>query len=302
MLETKQIRYFVAVAEERHFSRAADRLCITQSALSIQIGNLERQLGARLLNRNKKTNVTLTVAGQMFLDEAYETLEKVEHAEDVGRRAGRGEVGHIKCGYVASAAFSGVLPKLLRQFRAGFPNVTIDLQEIDTPHQLDGIVRQQLDVGIIRPRPSYPPNITAHCIHSEDLYVALPSSHPLAGNKSISVKKLLDETFIVPQFAEAAGFELQITAMLGEASLEERRIIKTRDFLTAVTLVSAEYGVAITPKSVSRLNIENVAFIPLLKEKSVADLSLIHRKDEDNEVVLNMLKLTDTDAKQTDCE
>ena len=117
MLDVRQLRYFVAVAEDLHFTRAADHLHVAQSALSLQVQQLEAQLGTRLLARSKRSAVALTDAGILFLIEARRALEQMERAEAVGQRAGRGELGHVAIGYVASAAISGVLSSTIQAYR-----------------------------------------------------------------------------------------------------------------------------------------------------------------------------------------
>ncbi|WP_086931128.1 LysR substrate-binding domain-containing protein [Agarilytica rhodophyticola] len=287
MLDSKPLRYFVATAEERHFSRAADRLFVTQSALSTQILNLEKSLGTKLLNRNKRSLVTLTTAGQLFLDEARKALAQIDYAEHIGKRAGRGEVGHIKVGYVASAVFSGLLPKVLRIFHEKWPGVTLSLQEITTPKQYSAISSQQLDIGFVRPHSQLDSRIKTKILHYEDLRVALASNHKLASMSTISVDMLHTESFIEPQFDEPAGFEQQVALILGNQA-KHRVTHKTRDFLTAVTLVSSGYGVAIVPKSASNLSIDNVVFLPLENNTIRAELAIAFREDETSEAVLNM--------------
>jgi DNA-binding transcriptional LysR family regulator len=139
MLETRQLRYFVAVAEDLHFTKAADRLHVAQSALSEQVKQLEVQLGARLLARSKRSAVTPTDAGAFFLVEARHALEQVERAEAAGRRAGRGELGHVAIGYGASAAVSGVLSSAIRAYRSRRADVTLHLDEMRAPQQLAAI-------------------------------------------------------------------------------------------------------------------------------------------------------------------
>ena len=152
MLDTRQLRYFVAVAEDLHFTKAADRLHVAQSALSTQVKQLETQLGARLLARGKRSAVALTEAGVLFLVEARRALEQVERAEAAGRRAGRGELGHVAIGYVPSAAVSGVLSSAVRAYRAQRSDVILQLDEMESPKQLAAIIESRLDVGLIRAR------------------------------------------------------------------------------------------------------------------------------------------------------
>lgn len=290
MLDTKPIRYFIAVAEELHFSRAAERLFITQSALSVQISNLEERLGTRLLNRKKRSAVSLTEPGKLFLIEARIALEQLGHAENIGRRAGRGEIGHVQIGYVASASFSGILTMILREFHAAMPDVTISIEEMATPRQFEAINLNRLDIGFLRPRPNLNSGITTHIIHSEGLCVALPQSHPLSALNEIAIHELKEETFIQPQFEETFGFGQQVSQLLGK-EFGDMETLKVRDFLSAATLVSSEFGVAIVPVSIKALSLENVIFIPLKTGESIAELAIAYRSDELSSAVLSLINI-----------
>ena len=208
-MELRHLRYFVAVAEELHFGRAAERLRIAQSALSTQIQALERHLGVRLLQRSKRSTVAVTDAGTLVLEEARQTLRQAERTELVGRRAGRGELGRVEIGYVVSAALAGVLSSTVSNFRRNHPAVDIRVQELATPRQLDELAAGRLDVGLLRPRPRYPPGVVAVRVLREALMIALPQGHPLAtrGARSVRAAALADEEFVVPHFEEEeSGF------------------------------------------------------------------------------------------------
>jgi DNA-binding transcriptional LysR family regulator len=209
MLDTRQLRYFVAVAEDLHFTRAADRLHVAQSALSTHVKQLEAHLGTRLLARSKRSAVALTDAGIMFLVEARRALEQVERAEAAGRRAGRGELGHVAIGYAGSAAFSSVLSSAIRAYRAQKADVTLHLAEIWTPMQLAAIAEGRQDVGFLRSQKRYPDGISALVVKQEQVLLALPADHRLAEASEIearAVESLSDETFILPQFEDAGSF------------------------------------------------------------------------------------------------
>ncbi|MFT0172624.1 LysR family transcriptional regulator [Paraburkholderia mimosarum] len=139
MIDARQLKYFAAVAEELHFAHAADRLNIAQSALSAQIQRLERELGVRLLNRNKRQPVTLTDAGRLFYAEAAAALRHFERADQIGRLAARGLAGSVRIGYVASGVSSGALSAMLRDFRRSCPDVRIDVVPMETPRQFEAL-------------------------------------------------------------------------------------------------------------------------------------------------------------------
>jgi DNA-binding transcriptional LysR family regulator len=173
MLDARQLRHFIAVAEELSFARAADRLNVAQSAVSLQIKGLEEAFGARLLNRRKRAAVSLTEAGRLFLSEAVAAIRQLERAEQVGHLAARGELGQIEVGYVTSVAMNRILPSLLREYRQSHPAVQLRLTAMDTPRQLDALAEGRLDAALIRPRPGYAAGVAACVIHRETLCVAL---------------------------------------------------------------------------------------------------------------------------------
>lgn len=257
-MDVKQLRYFVAVAEDLHFTKAADRLHVAQSALSTQIKQLEIHLNARLLTRQKRSSVTLTDAGTIFLAEARRALEQFERAEDAGRRAGRGELGHLEIAYVASAAFSGLMPKAIKSFRENYSSVTLRLTEMETPKQLEAIATGSIDLGFIRPRPNYPLGVKAKVLMQERLLLAVPAGHHLA--QAREVKAIPGETFIVPQFDERAGFTEYVADFVSTVRPAPESVYRVRDFLTAISLVAGGVGIALVPESIQRLSMDNVAY------------------------------------------
>ncbi|MDQ0958497.1 DNA-binding transcriptional LysR family regulator [Streptomyces sp. B4I13] len=192
-MELRWLESFVVVADELHFARAADRLHLAPSALSAQVRALESHLGVRLIDRGRRARPALTSAGRLFLDEARLTLDQAARAEAVGRRAGRGELGHAQFAYVASAAFSGVLTDVLTRCAAHGTELTVQVRELETPAQLEALACGDVDVGFLRSRPEYPPEVTATCLLTEQVVLALPAAAPLAAYEAIPAAKLCDE-------------------------------------------------------------------------------------------------------------
>jgi DNA-binding transcriptional LysR family regulator len=277
MLDTRQLRYFVAVAENLHFTKAADRLHVAQSALSTQVKQLEAQLGARLLARRKRSSVALTDAGALFLVEARRALEQVERAEAAGRRAGRGELGHVAIGYIASAAFSGVLSAAIRAYRAQRADVTLHLAQMESPKQLAAIAEGRQDVGFIRPRKDYPDGVSASVIKQERLLLALPADHRLA--EALEVEALSDETF-VSQFEEGEGFTDYVADFMSAVRPVPEHVHPVRDLLTALSLVGAGFGVALVTESVCSLTMVNVVYRSIVNYERVIDMVLAYRSRE----------------------
>jgi DNA-binding transcriptional LysR family regulator len=260
-LESRPLRYFVAVAENLHFGRAADHLGIAQSALSRHIQELEAALGVRLLNRGRRSLITLTDAGAAFLADARVGMRQLERAAHSARRAGRGEIGRLAVGYVASAALSGVLPLALERFRGRHGDVSVEILPMETPAQLAALHEGLIDVAFVRPRSHYPGDVRAVVVHREELLLAVAADHPLA-HKRLELKHLADQTFIIPQFDENTGFAEHVAQLASDGGFEPKKIVRVRDFLTAITLAAGGYGVVPAPKCVSAIAMRNVVFRP----------------------------------------
>lgn len=189
-MELRWLTSFVAVAQDLHFAKAADRLHLAPSALSAQIKALESHLGVRLIDRGRRSRPALTSAGQAFLVEAQRTLAQAARAEAVGRQAGRGELGHVDIGYVASAAFSGVMTTVLADCAGPGTDISVTVRELETPAQLAALSGGDIDIGFLRSRPGYPPGITAVSVLSEEVVVAVPCTGPLAACEFVPTAQL----------------------------------------------------------------------------------------------------------------
>lgn len=276
MIDSRPLRCFVAVARELHFGRAADRLQIAQSALSRQLLELERKLGVRLLNRGRRSSISLTHAGAALLGEAELAIQQIERAEFVAKRTARGEMGRIEVGYVLSAALSGLLPTVLQAFRAAHPTVQVQLLSMETPRQIEGLRTGLLDVGFIRPRVEYPESVTATIVHREPLVLALGSKHPLAA-REVDIRALAQENFIAPQFDETSGFLEHLAALGARGGFEPRLAYRVRDFITAAMMASAGYGVVLAPQSIASIQSGAVVCKSIRGYDAMAELAVAYR-------------------------
>jgi DNA-binding transcriptional LysR family regulator len=291
VLDTRQLRYFVAVAEDLHFTKAADRLHVAQSALSTQVKQLEAQLGARLLARRKRSAVALTDAGVLFLVEARRTLEQVERAEAVGRRAGRGELGHIAIGYSATAAVSGVLSSAIRAYRVQRSDVALHLAEMESPKQLAAIIEGRQDVGLIGSRRDYPDGVSALVIRQERLLLAVPADHRLADEvQALEVETLSGETLILPQLEEVAVFTDYVTDFVAAARPMPEQVYPVRGIPTALSLAGAGVGVALVMESWRSLTMANVVYREIVDYDRVVDIVLAYRTRESAPAVLAFIE------------
>jgi DNA-binding transcriptional LysR family regulator len=277
MIDSRQLQLFVSLAEDLHFARAADRLDIAQSVLSGQIKKLETDLGVRLLNRNKRAAVTLTDAGKVFLVEAVAALRQLERADRVGRLAARGEAGQVALSYVGSAVTTGLLPRMLKSFRERHPEVRMQIVAMETPTQLERLADGAVDVGLMRPRARYPDGITARVVHREQLMIAVAADSPLAQAGTLKASQLRGVPFIAPQFNEAAGFEQHLGQLGRIGGFDAEPEHRVNDFMTAVSMASAGYGVALVPRSIEAFSQPGVRFKSVVDFKDEAELVIAYR-------------------------
>lgn len=251
-----QVRAFVAVAEELHFGRAAERLQMTQPPLSRQIQRLEKAVGARLLERDNR-RVALTGAGAAFLDEAYRMLNLVEGAGDLARRVDAGAAGVVRLGFTAVSAIA-VLGPLLRRLTAELPDVEVRLSERVTLAQVDGIRRGELDIGLARP-PFDTALLSSRVIVREPLMAVLPQSHPLLElERPLTPRDFEGESVIGYHPQQSRYFaELSVRFLANAHPRIEQRV---HQVLTAMLLVAAERGLALAPASAASLHVEGVVF------------------------------------------
>ncbi len=277
MIDSRQLRYFAAVAEHLHFGHAADTLNIAQSALSTQIKQLEDHLGVVLINRRKRATVSLTEAGELFLGEARLALQQLDRAERIGRLASRGLIGHVRLAYIASAAVSGLLARALTAFRREHPDVVVHLSPQDTPGQLRALNEGQIDVGLLRPGAEPGPDLKVADLCEDELVIALSAQHPLARSDRIAVRALLGERFIVPHFNDMAGFAEHLRRLGDAAGGAIADPVRVPDFISALSLASAGYGVVLVPRAFANLAMEGVVLKAVSGFTATAQIAIAWR-------------------------
>jgi DNA-binding transcriptional LysR family regulator len=282
--ELRHLRYFVAVAEERNFNRAAERLGIAQPGLSQQISSLETIVGTPLLDRSRRV-FALTLPGQIFLIEAQKTLAQAHVAFSAVKRAARGETGRISIGYVASAAYSGLLTSSIASFREAYPEVDLKLNEIEMTRQLEMIAEGALDFAYIRPPTPIPAGVTTFVIAREPLIVVLPDRHRAAAETSLSLEALSDNTFITVQQPSDVGFHRNTIDACKEAGFSGDIKAIGRDFTTITSMVAVGLGVALAPRSMSCLQLPGVQYRPIDGLKTTSDLAIAYRRNEASSAV-----------------
>jgi DNA-binding transcriptional LysR family regulator len=277
-MDLRHLRYFVAVAEELHFTRAAERLHIGQPPLSQQIQALEAELGVALLERSKR-RVALTEAGKRFLVSARRVLAEAEQAAEDAQRAARGELGELRIGFSSSVPFTALLPRLLRDYRRAFPQVTLTLREMFAVDQMEALRADALDIGLVRHSGlEQPADLVFHEIRQDPLRVAINASHPLAGRDLLSLSDLRDEGFIAYPRGTGSGFMLQLHRLCLAAGFTPRVVQEAREITTQIGLAAAGLGVAVLPAPFECIKIEGIRYLPLADEGAYLALAAATRR------------------------
>lgn len=276
-MELRHLRYFLAVAETLNFSRAAEKLHIAQPALSKQIRNLEELVGAQLFQRSKH-QVSLTLAGEVFKQQAALVLEQAKRAAHLAQRVDRGEIGRLSIGFVGSASYS-FLPWVLRQFHSKYPDVELTLGEMDAPTQTAALRDGRIDIGFLR-LPVIDKDIAFEAIFHEKFIVALPADHRLARADRISVHELAEDRFIMFPERGGSGFRTQISDICQAFGFLPLIAQEAAPMQNVIGLVGAGLGISIVPESVQKIQMPEVVYRPLLEDLPMATIALAWRKGD----------------------
>ncbi|MCV9877410.1 LysR family transcriptional regulator [Brenneria izbisi] len=275
-IELRHLRYFIAVAEELHFGRAAERLNISQPPLSQQIQILEEQVGARLLERNNR-KVQLTPAGAMFLKEAWAIIDQVDQAAERASRIQRGEIGELTIGFTSSAPFIKTVSRSLLHFRQSYPEVHIQMMELNTKQQIEPLLNGKLDIGVMRNNP-LPDTLDHQLLLHEALVAVLHEEHPLvkhATDNTISIRQLAQEPFVF--FSRAVGTALydETLTILKRYDISPYITQEVGEAMTIVGLVSSGLGVSILPASFTRIRVDGVKYLSLAESDATTEVWLV---------------------------
>ncbi|MBZ5579565.1 MAG: LysR family transcriptional regulator [Acidobacteriia bacterium] len=257
--DLRQLRYFVAVAEELHFGRAAERVGIAQPPLTQQIQKLEARLGCRLFERGRKT--VLTEAGSALLDETRRILPQIDRAVESTRRAARGETGRLRVGAPPSIMLSA-LPAAIRKYRTAFPGVQFTLRELSTSAIEDALRWGEIDLGFLREARPAPPLASKVVLH-EAVVAVLPAAHPLAARKTLTLASLRAEPFVFFPRRLGAAFYDRLVSFCIQAGFSPRVAQEATQWQTVVSFVEAGMGVSLAPGCVQRFRWSGVAYRPL---------------------------------------
>jgi len=287
-MELRHLRYFAAVADELNFTRAAQRLGITQPSLSSQIRQLETEMGTSLLRRETR-GVELTDAGKLMFEEARVILAEVERAKmGVGRRA-RGETGKINIGSAGGTYFHPLIPTIIHEFKKKYPNVALTLEQSNTSLSLARVRAGAIDLAFVRPPFSDTDGLRFEPLVKEPVFIVLPTEHPLSRSKSAPLSALAQERIILFTRTINPPVYDDILAAIARAGFSPNLAQEAPQVASAIPMVAAGFGVTLVPKSMSRLRLDGVVFIPIEGPSLSAEICLAYGRTQRSAAVRNFV-------------
>ena len=288
-MELRHLKYFIAVAEELHFGRAAQKLCIAQPPLSRQIKLLEEEIGVILLERTKR-RVVLTTAGEIFLADAKVSVAQAEGAIRNAQRAARGEIGKLAIGFVHSAGYNKI-PSLFCLMHNRYPEVSLFLDEMTIEEQEDALRTYRIDVGIVRPPLISTEGLSMQVISTEPLVVVLPETSHLAGEAEISIKSLAQEAFILVSRHAAPGYYDQFINLCTNTGFTPKVVQEAKTSPAIINLVASGIGISILPSSLENLQRTGVVYRPLKNPAPTSDLAIVWHTHNKSPTLWSFLKI-----------
>ena len=287
-MELRHIRYFLAVAEERHFTRAAAKIGIGQPPLSQQIKDLEAEIGAPLFHRVAH-GAELTSAGEAFLQAVKEMPTLAERATKAARRAARGETGSLRLGYTPSATFNAAVPSAIRAFRRAYPEVELTLEEANTTPLVTGLREGTLDAVFVRPGTPDTEKLQLRRVAEEPVVIALAKRHPVAALEKIDLARLENDPFLLFSREIAPGLYDTVVNACRKAGFKPI-ISQVVPHMTAIlNLVAAELGVSIVPASMMQVRVTGIAYRQIARQSPTTWLALAYRRGETSPIVRNFV-------------
>ena len=277
-MELRHLKYFVAVAEELHFGRAAERVGIAQPPLSMQIKTLEQEIGTPLFLRTKR-HVELTAAGKVFLLDARKILAQAGQATHTARRAARGETGQLSVGFVTSALY-GEFASVFRLMRSTHPDISLALQDMTSEEQVEAMKEHKLDVGLVRPPVPGTEALSFEVVFREPMLVALPHGHRLAKHATIAIQDLSQESFLMVPRTLGPGFYDQIIQCCAQAGFSPKVTLETSNTQTIVCLIAGGMGISLVPQSLQNLQRTGVVYRPLKPPVPITELAVMWRTED----------------------
>lgn len=287
-MELRHLRYFIAVAEELNFTRAARKVGIGQPPLSNQIRDLENEIGAPLFRR-LPNGAELTEAGTAFLPEVRAILLQAEQAKRSAIRAARGESGRLRVGFTGSAVFNPLVPAAVNAFRETYAAVEFSLEEGPTARLLERLDAEELDAVFVRPGSGDKLQARCHLLAEEPMVIALPSGHARSGAQRMRLSELTEERFVLFPREAGAGFFDDIIAACRRAGFEPVLGQPAPQITSIASLIAVGLGVSIVPAEMTKINVPGVGYVAIEGEAPTARLTLATRRDERAPIIRNFI-------------
>jgi len=293
-MELRHLRYFVAVAQEEHMTRAAAKLGIQQPPLSHQIAQLEKELGVQLFFRQSR-RIQLTPAGKVFLGDARTILASVDQATQRIQRFDMGEEGSIRLGFTSSASMHQMTPDLVRVFRETYPLITVEIEEGAAHDLINALEQERIDIAFSRSSVKPYPGIASMELLKEDMVIAVPVNHPLTKlpNETIRLKDLCDENFIFYQQVNGSGIKESLIEECAKVGFEPRSAQIVYRIIGALHLVASGLGIAIVPKSMQAIQPDSIVYKTFEPDSVITvPLSIAYRDNSSKLTVKRFLTLS----------
>jgi DNA-binding transcriptional LysR family regulator len=288
-MQFRHLRSFLVLTEELNFSRAAERLHMTQPPLTRQIQQLEESVGAQLFLRTAR-GVTLTEAGSAFLEEAKKLQFLADQAIVRTQLASRGELGRIDIGLFGSAIFN-VIPSLLNQFRKSNPQVKISLHNMTKSEQIEALRERRLSLGFNRAFRDVP-DMIVETVLQERMAVAIQFDHPLANRTAVTVGDLIDQPLVLYPNIGRPSFADTVVGLCRQSGFTPNVAMEVEDVVTSIALVSSGFGLCVVPESASSLGLPGVVYRPLHAPGAFIELNCIYRRDDSSPMLQALLAHT----------
>ncbi|SKC88379.1 DNA-binding transcriptional regulator, LysR family [Burkholderia sp. YR290] len=289
-MELRHLKYFVVVAEERHFTRAAERLGMAQPPLSQQIRKLEHEIGA-LLFRRLTRGVELTDAGRVLYEDARRIVDQVEQAKTRAQSAARGQTGHIRVGFASSVVFHPVIAEIVRAYRETHPDVRLSPSESNVAALIDDLLAERIDLAIIRQTAQESERLKIEALFDEHMVVALPPQHRLGGEADISLQSLAQETLIMFPRSIAPVLYDEVMSACQRAGFSPQLGQESTQVASAVSMVAAGFGVSIVPESIRQVAATGVTYHAIDGPGPKAQIVIAYRSTEFSKVVRDFLEV-----------
>ena len=292
-MELRHLRYFIAVADSGTFNKASKELHVSQSAISEQIADLEREIGGALLDRTQR-RARLTTQGELFLAEARKTLIASERAVDITRRSLKGQVGTLAIGFFLWGA-GGFFSRIIREYRKLYPQIRLSLYEMHTWIQMDALLAGKIDVGFTRPlEPPFDRSLRSELLYTDPVVVALPTDHPLAQPHdvgTVQISALAAEPFVMCERSATPALFDGILGLCAKAGFSPHIINTSSTWPGVLTLVESGEGIALVPSGVRYLRTPGITFATLAPETTHIGISIAWNPENENPIQRDFLAL-----------